>query len=94
MAITERQQQTERTHNVIMENRARLRISGVEDVESFDELEIVIYTTQGNLTVRGEGLHIDKLSIESGEVNIEGTVSSLVYEEPKQQGGLWARMFK
>ena len=82
-------------HNLIMEGRERLSISGVEDVESFDEEAIVIYTSKGMLTVRGEGLHIEKLSLDGGELAVEGRVHSLRYEEEtKEKGGFFAKLFK
>jgi len=82
-------------HNIIMEGRERLSISGVEDVESFDEESIVIYTSKGMLIVRGEGLHIEKLSLDGGDLAVEGRVQSLRYEETmKEKGGFLARLFK
>lgn len=85
-------------HNVILENRKKLTLSGIEDVDSFDEETIVLYTDTGSLTVKGEGLHINKLSVESGEVSIEGRVDSLVYsdgETGKGRGmGFLARLFR
>ena len=83
------------SHHLIMEGREKLSISGVEDVESFDENVIVMYTEKGLLTIKGEGLHIERLSIEGGEVSVEGFVDSLQYED--ESGGrrsLFARLFK
>lgn len=65
--------------NAILENRSRLMLTGVTDVESFDENTICLYTQLGELTVRGEGLHISELSLDSGEVSVEGDVSALNY---------------
>jgi len=84
-------------HNIIMEDRNRLSVSGVEDVESFDENSVVLYTNRGLLTVRGTALRVDKLSIEGGELNIEGTVDSLTYqdEQPARAGGgFLSRLFR
>lgn len=81
-------------HNVILEGRARLSVSGVEDVESFDEHEVVMQTGQGNLIVRGSQLHIGSLSLETGELNLEGLVTDLNYEETAPSGSLWSRLFK
>ena len=82
-------------HNLIMEGRERLSISGVEDVESFDEEAIVTYTSKGMLIVRGEGLHIEKLTIDGGDLAVEGRIQSLRYEEAtKEKGGLLSRLFK
>ena len=91
----ETKQKADMPHNVIMEGRERLSISGVEEVESFDEETIVVYTTKGMLIVRGEGLHIEKLTIDGGDLAVEGRVQSLRYEEEaKEKGGLFARLFK
>ena len=68
-------------HHLILEDRERLTVSGVEEVESFDENTIVMDTTQGVLIVRGENLHIEKLSLDGGDLKVEGTVESLTYEE-------------
>ena len=82
-------------HNVIVEGRERLSISGVEDVERFDEESMVVYTSKGMLIVRGSDLHVEKLSLEGGELMVEGTIHSLRYEEEtKEKGSLLARLFK
>ncbi len=74
-------------HHLILEDRERLTVSGVEEVESFDENTIVMDTTQGVLIVRGENLHIEKLSLDGGDLKVEGTVESLTYEEFRRGGG-------
>ena len=74
-------------HHLILEDRERLTVSGVEEVESFDENTIVMDTTQGVLVVRGENLHIEKLSLDGGDLKVEGTVESLTYEEFRRGGG-------
>ena len=85
----------EKAHNLILEGRKRLNISGVEDVESFDEESVVVYTTKGLLVVSGKDLHIEKLSLDGGDLAIEGEVDSLRYEEEtKERGGFFSRMFK
>lgn len=81
-------------HTVTMEERERLCISGVEEVESFDETTIVMETVAGVLVVRGSGLHIEQLSLEGGQLQVEGQVESLTYEEDRgSRGGLLARLF-
>lgn len=87
----------EASHNVIMESRKKMSVSGVEDVESFDEEEVVLLTQLGTMTVSGSGLHIQKLSVETGEIVVEGTVDSIVYsdtEKYKDKGSLLSRLFK
>lgn len=83
-----------RPHNVIMEGRKKLMLSGVEDVESFDDAVISMQTACGRLTVRGEGLQIEKLSLDNGELSVTGMVSELIYEEVNQSGGFWSRLFR
>ncbi len=86
---------TELPHHLVLEGRKRLSITGVEEVESFDENSIVLYTTKGVLWIKGSGLTIDKLSIDRGELSVEGQVDLLQYETQQQQsGGFWSRMFK
>lgn len=81
-------------HHVILEGRQSLSISGVEDVESFDEESIIMRTIKGILVVRGENLHIEKLSLDGGDVKVEGDVDSLTYEEETTHGGFLARLFR
>ena len=80
-------------HNIAMEGRKQLSVSGVEEVESFDEKEIVMLTSCGTLIIRGEDLSVSRLSVDSGDVNVQGTVISLGYEEVAPSGSLWARLF-
>ncbi|MEG0765070.1 MAG: sporulation protein YabP [Pseudoflavonifractor sp.] len=81
-------------HHLILENREQLSISGVEEVERFDENEIVLYTAKGALIVRGEGLHIETLSLDGGDLKVVGGIDSLSYEDNlREKGGLLARLF-
>ncbi len=96
MAYEERFKTVELPHNVIMEGRKKLSVSGVDDVESFDENEVVMSTSQGILIVRGSGLRVEKLSLDSGDVVLEGELDKLEYEDDikTQGGGLFSRLFK
>ena len=67
--------------NLILENREKLSISGVLDVLSFDDQIVIVETELGLLTVKGEGLRINKLSIDTSEVIVEGEISNLAYSE-------------
>ena len=75
------------TQNLIMENRERLSISGVLDVESFDEESIILYTELGVLIIKGEDLHINKLNIDLGELSIEGNIYSCTYTDDDRTRG-------
>ena len=80
-------------HRVLLEERGQLVISGVEEVESFDESAIFLTTAQGPLEIQGEGLHIEKLSLDGGDLKVEGLVHALIYgEESRGRGGLLARL--
>ena len=83
-------------HNLVLEDRRTLMVSGVSDVDSFDEQAVIVFTEMGELTVRGEQLHINKLSVDTGELSIEGKISSLTYTDdtPKQGGGFFSRVFR
>lgn len=83
-------------HHVMMEERSSLTVSGVSDVERFDENEIVMSTSRGNLVVTGENLHIEKLSLDGGDLKVEGDIDALTYEEDRRDrgGGLLARLLR
>ena len=80
-------------HRLVLEDRERLVIGGVEEVERFDEESVTLRTTQGQLVVHGEGLHVEQLSLNGGELHLEGRVDSLNYEEEgPARVGLLARL--
>ena len=82
-------------HHVILEEREQLTVSGVEEVESFDENTIIMTTVKGTLVVRGEDLHIEKLSLDGGDLRVEGVVDSLSYEDDsRERGGFFARLLR
>lgn len=68
-------------HTVLIEKREKVNISGIEDVLSFDEEVIVSKTSMGIFIIRGEGLHINNLNLESGELAVDGTINSTEYED-------------
>ncbi len=67
--------------NIYLENREKLNISGVKDVLSFDDQMVILETELGLLTIKGENLRINKLSIDTLDVSIDGTINSLIYSE-------------
>lgn len=81
-------------HELRLENREKLSLSGVREVESFDENAVVLHTARGVLVIRGEGLHLKTLSIDGGQVAVIGTINSLSYEDVQRAGGFFHRLFK
>ena len=99
MTIEERKQITSNTiQNVILENREKLTISGVLDVLSFDDQIVIVETELGLLTVKGENLRINKLSLDTTEIIVEGTIFNLSYSEKnldkKSGGSIIGKIFK
>lgn len=81
-------------HRVELDGRGHLTVTGVDDVDRFDENEIVMSTSAGVLVVTGESLHIGKLSLDGGELHVDGHIDSLSYEDaPGASGGLLSRLF-
>lgn len=83
--------------NLVLENREKLSISGVLDVLSFDDQVVIVETELGLLTVKGENLRINKLSIDTSEVVVEGEIYNLAYSEndlDKKTGGFLNKIFK
>lgn len=90
------QSMQEGAHRLTLEDRDRLTVSGVEEVESFDESGIVMVTGRGTLVVRGSGLHIEQLSVDGGQLRVEGQVDSLTYEDTGSRvtGGFFSRLLR
>ena len=82
--------------NLILENREKLNVSGVNDVLSFDDQVVIMETELGLLTVKGENLKINKLNIDTSEVIVEGRIDNLSYSEhqTKSEGGIFGTIFK
>ena len=83
--------------NLVLENRGKLSISGVLDVLSFDDQVVIVETELGLLTIKGENLRITKLSIDTSEVIVEGTISYLAYsnkEIDKNKSSIISKIFK
>lgn len=84
-------------HQVVLKGREQLAIEGVQNVESFDDQEILLETEVGMLVVRGEDLHIKELNLESGALQVEGFVRMMEYagDVPgKKKGGLMGKLFR
>ena len=75
-----------KTHKITMTNRRMCLISGVKDVLSFDVHEVLLETEQGMLAMKGDDLHVSRLSLDLGEVDVDGRIDSLVYSEASGYG--------
>lgn len=84
---------SEKTHCLNMDARERLSLSGVDDVAGFDENTIVLMTSMGALTIHGDGLHIEKVDLEQGRMEVHGHFSELSYQEPSSGGSFLSRLF-
>jgi len=87
-----------RMHKISITNRRTCTVNGVNDVLSFDLREIVLETEQGMLMIRGNELHVNRLTLEKGEVDIEGRIDSMAYSEVtdfhKAGASILGRLFK
>jgi sporulation protein YabP len=86
-------------HNVVLFNKKQMTVSGVIRVENFNESTIVLVTEFGQLTIEGTNLHISKLSLETGDMNIDGDIAGLFYSGDfdsagKKTSGLFGKIFK
>ncbi len=87
-----------RTHKVNMSGRRTAQITGVKDVLSFDINEVLLETEEGMLMIKGKELHVSRLSLDKGEVDIDGTIDSLTYSESgtakDKADSLFSRLFQ
>ena len=81
-------------HQLIMQDRKQIEVTGVSDVDSFDENTVTAYTSLGELLIRGKGLHIRQLNLETGSLSVEGQIESLTYSEAVRTGGFFGRLFR
>lgn len=68
-----------RPHNVIVDNRRKMELTGVKDVSGFDEQTVSLITEMGGLVIKGSGLHITRLSLDTGDVTVEGNINAMQY---------------
>lgn len=80
-------------HRLSLNERKELSVTGVTEVVSFDEEAVVLRTSLGTLVIQGRELQLKNLSLNGGQVDVSGTVSTLIYQEPKQTGGWVRRLF-
>jgi sporulation protein YabP len=96
--MEEKQQQILKGHKLNINARKTASITGVNDVLSFDAGEVLLQTEQGILMIRGNELHVNRLTLEKGEVDIDGRIDSLTYSDQANYGksaeSLFGRLFK
>ena len=78
-------------HKLCLNERRELTMNGVTEVVSFEENAVILRTSLGTMIVQGKDLQLKTLSLEGGQVAVEGSVSALIYEEPRIGG--WRRLF-
>lgn len=87
-----------KNQNIILEDRSKLSISGVEQVDNFNETVITLETVNGGLSIKGENLNISSLNLDEGKVMIDGLISGMSYDTKEiangKDGGFLGRMFK
>lgn len=83
-------------HVLTLDNRKSLILSGISDVDSFDEQSVTAYTDIGELTIRGQNLHISKLNLDTGDLELDGLIISMTYtnNQSSSGGGLFSKLFK
>ncbi len=93
--MDEKKTQSSLPHNLVLENRNTLSVSSVQEVDSFDEQNIVASTSLGELTINGTDLHINRYNTEEGELAVEGNINSISYSDNVQpSGGFFSRIFR
>lgn len=80
-------------HKLTLNERKKLTVTGVTEVVSFEENAVILKTALGTLMIQGNQLQLKTLSLEGGQVDVEGSVSALIYEEPRSAGGVLRRLF-
>ena len=88
----------QKNHKIVVNNRKTSFVTGVIDVLSFDLNEILLETEQGMMMVKGTDLHVNRLSLEKGEVDLSGSIDSVAYSDVqsvvKQQDNLFSKLFR
>lgn len=81
-------------HKLTLDNRQKLTMQGVTQVMGFDDTQVLVATSQGNLLIQGENLQLKALSPEGGQIVVDGHICAFSYEEPKPAGGVLRRLFR
>ena len=83
-----------RSHSIHIDDRRLISVTGVKDVDSFNEQFVQLLTEAGELRIEGAELHITKLNLDEGQVMLEGEISALEYTEGEERGSLLGRIFR
>ena len=86
-------EETRLPHKLQLNERKSLTMTGVTEVVSFDEGTVVLKTCLGTLVIQGQELQLKTLTLDGGNVAVEGRISALTYEEPRQAGSWLSRLF-
>ena len=81
-------------HKLTLNERSQLTMTGVTEVVSFDDSSVVLKTSLGTLVVQGNQLQLKTLSPEGGQIAVDGTITSMVYEQTREPGSAWRRLFR
>lgn len=81
-------------HKLTLNERKQLTMTGVSEVVSFDDTAVVLHTSQGTLVVQGKELQLKTLSLDGGQVVVDGTISAFSYEEPRAAGSWLIRLLR
>ena len=81
-------------HSVIMDGRKKLEITGVKNVDSFDDETIIMATCKGEMTIKGSNLNIEKFSVDTTEIGITGEVIAIIYTNDRPSGGFFSKIFR
>ncbi|NMB28024.1 MAG: sporulation protein YabP [Tissierellia bacterium] len=85
-----------KNQNVFIEDRNRVTITGVEQVDSFNDNTIVLRTVKGGMTIKGEGLNVGQLNLDNGNVKVNGIINGIIYndKDSSQRGNIIGKIFK
>ncbi len=80
-------------HKLTLSERSKLTMTGVTEVVSFEENAVVLHTVLGTLEIQGQDLQLKMLSMDGGQVAVDGKINALYYEDPRP-AGFWGRLFR
>ena len=82
-------------HTVTIKSRTSLVLTGITDIDSFNEEQVSVFTAEGELVIMGQGLHIGKIDVDKGELTLDGQIDSLEYtDNPAPGAKIWEKLFR